>query len=128
MFDDEPATLLAALVTVLTLPCKVPMQSWRRRAEAVRHGDHARSMAAVAALWIAFVPLILLYEAFAVPLVAGSTVIALLLIVPAGLIGACWVAMARVLRRPRAGESRLASGSPVMAPAVTAMAGPARPD
>src|SRR3954469_22053768 len=115
MFDDEPATLMAALVTVLTLPFKVPLRSWRGRAEAVGRGEEPRSVAAVVAIWVAFVPLVLLYEAFAVPLVAGSTVMALLLIVPTGLIGASWVAVARLLRRPGAERSGFAPASPGVA-------------
>ena len=102
MFDDEPATLAGAIVAVLALPFQVPVRMWRSRREAVRQGGEARSIAVVLLISLAFVPIVVLYEAFAVPLVAGSTVIALLLIVPAGLIGACWEVAGAGLRRVRA--------------------------
>lgn len=80
MSDDEPTTLGASVFQTLAVPAQPVVRAFRR----ARLGETS-PLAAVGTCAL-FIPLILLYEAFAVPLVAGATLLTALLMVPIGVV------------------------------------------
>src|SRR5947209_7810078 len=105
MTDEEPTTLVGVLTTVLVLPFGMAMRAARRDdGSDEAHGERPSALRSVLVL-LAFVPIVLLYEAFALPLVLGAVIAAILVTSPAALValGAYIVTRGSAKRRRAAG-------------------------
>lgn len=103
MSEEEAATLVGAIGQVLSVPLQVPMKR-------TRSGD--ASGRSVALVWLAFLPVIALYEALAVPLVVGAVAATLAVVAPSYVISLGLAAWSR-LRSRAVSDVRTHAGSTV---------------
>src|SRR5438309_1597979 len=91
--NDEPTTTSGAIREVLVLPLRGPGKM------KARPDGTDRPPGMVLAIWVLFVPLIVLYEAMAVPLVVGAVLATLALTLPGLVLAAVLPPVQRLVRR-----------------------------